>query len=90
VLPAGLQIDHRAFFSKADSGESSASLLSRMRLLRQLSSAVSHGREQFFLQVRGVGIEPVAEIEFRDHHAYDGTTWNGFWRCLANLGLVAF
>jgi tetraacyldisaccharide 4'-kinase len=28
--------------------------------------------EQFFAEVRAAGITPAAEIEFRDHHAYDG------------------
>jgi tetraacyldisaccharide 4'-kinase len=27
--------------------------------------------QQFFAQVRASGITPVAEVEFRDHHAYD-------------------
>jgi tetraacyldisaccharide 4'-kinase len=27
--------------------------------------------QQFFAQVRAAGITPVAEVEFRDHHAYD-------------------
>jgi tetraacyldisaccharide 4'-kinase len=27
---------------------------------------------QFFAQVRAAGITPAAEVEFRDHHAYDG------------------
>ncbi len=27
--------------------------------------------EQFFAQVRAAGITPVAEVIFRDHHAYD-------------------
>ena len=31
--------------------------------------------EQFFAQVRAAGITPAAEIEFRDHHAYDWTTF---------------
>ncbi|HXR10602.1 MAG TPA: tetraacyldisaccharide 4'-kinase, partial [Candidatus Acidoferrales bacterium] len=26
--------------------------------------------EQFFAQVRAAGVAPVAEVEFRDHHAY--------------------
>jgi tetraacyldisaccharide 4'-kinase len=28
--------------------------------------------QQFFAQVRAAGITPAAEVEFRDHHAYDG------------------
>jgi tetraacyldisaccharide 4'-kinase len=27
--------------------------------------------QQFFAQVRAAGITPAAEVEFRDHHAYD-------------------
>ena len=29
--------------------------------------------QQFFAQVRAAGITPAAEVEFRDHHAYDGS-----------------
>jgi len=29
--------------------------------------------QQFFAQVRAAGIVPAAEVEFRDHHAYDGS-----------------
>src|SRR6266436_4809046 len=29
--------------------------------------------QQFFIQVRASGITPAAEVEFRDHHPYDGS-----------------
>jgi len=29
--------------------------------------------QQFFIQVRSSGITPAAEVEFRDHHPYDGS-----------------
>ena len=29
--------------------------------------------QQFFGQVRAAGVTPAAEVEFRDHHAYDGS-----------------
>ena len=29
--------------------------------------------QQFFAQVRATGVTPAAEVEFRDHHAYDGS-----------------
>jgi len=29
--------------------------------------------QQFFAQVRAAGVTPAAEVEFRDHHAYNGS-----------------
>ncbi len=70
VLPAGLQVDHPALRQKPI-----------WRIERELVVADAPSApivfcgiarpEQFFLQARGAGIEPVAEIEFRDHRAYD-------------------
>lgn len=70
VLPAGLQIDHPALPQKP------IWRVDRELILADVPSApiVFCGiarPEQFFLQVRGAGIEPVAEVEFRDHHGYD-------------------
>jgi tetraacyldisaccharide 4'-kinase len=70
VLPAGLQINHQALCQKP------IWRVERELVLADAPSApiVFCGiarPEQFFLQVRGAGIEPAAEIDFRDHHAYD-------------------
>jgi tetraacyldisaccharide 4'-kinase len=89
VLPAGLQIDHRAFSQKPI-----------WRVERKLVVADAPSApivfcgiarpEQFFLQVRGVGIEPVAEIEFRDHHAYDGNDVERLLAMSRKLGASGF
>jgi tetraacyldisaccharide 4'-kinase len=69
VLPAGLRIDHWALRQKPV-----------WRMERKLAAADLPAAaivfcgiarpEQFFEQVRGAGIVPAAEVEFRDHHAY--------------------
>ena len=70
VLPAGLAADHPALQQKP------LWRIKRELILPNLPSApvVFCGiarPEQFFAQVRAAGIRPAAEVEFRDHHAYD-------------------
>jgi tetraacyldisaccharide 4'-kinase len=45
---------------------------------------------QFFAQVRAAGITPVAEVEFRDHHAYDGRDIERLLAMRGKLGAGAF
>jgi tetraacyldisaccharide 4'-kinase len=70
VLPAGLAADHPALRQKP------VWRIERALVLPNLPSApivfCGIGKpQQFFAQVRAAGITPAAEIEFRDHHAYD-------------------
>jgi len=70
VLPAGLVVDHPALRRKP------IWRIERQFVLPSLPPApvVFCGiarPEQFFAQVRAAGVTPAAEIEFRDHHAYD-------------------
>jgi tetraacyldisaccharide 4'-kinase len=45
---------------------------------------------QFFVQVRASGITPAAEVEFRDHHAYDGTDIERLLAMRSKLGAGGF
>jgi tetraacyldisaccharide 4'-kinase len=70
VLPAGLVVDHPGLPQKP------IWRLERELVFPTLPSApvVFCGiarPEQFFAQVRAAGITPSAEVQFRDHHAYD-------------------
>jgi tetraacyldisaccharide 4'-kinase len=70
ALPVGLPVDHPALRQK---------LIWRMERKLVVGDAPAAPvvfcgiarPEQFFEQVRAAGIVPAAEIEFRDHHAYD-------------------
>ena len=57
---------------------------------RRLCSAVSRGPQQFFAQVRAAGITPAAEIEFRDHHAYDRSDIERLLAMRGKLGAGGF
>jgi len=46
--------------------------------------------QQFFAQMRGAGITPAAEIEFRDHHAYDRSDIERLLAMRGNLGAGGF
>jgi tetraacyldisaccharide 4'-kinase len=46
--------------------------------------------EQFFAQVRASGISPVAEVEFRDHHAYTKSDVERLLDMRARLGAGGF
>src|SRR6266851_1446554 len=46
--------------------------------------------QQFFAQVRAAGITPVAEVEFRDHHAYDGSDIKRLLAMRGKLGAGGF
>lgn len=46
--------------------------------------------QQFFAQVRASGITPVAEVEFRDHHAYDGRDIERLLAMRGKLGAGGF
>jgi tetraacyldisaccharide 4'-kinase len=46
--------------------------------------------QQFFAQVRAAGITPAAEIEFRDHHAYDRGDIARLLAMRGNLGAGGF
>ncbi len=70
VLPAGLVVDNPALRQQP------IWRIERELVLPNLPSApvVFCGiarPEQFFAEVRAAGVTPAAEIEFRDHHAYD-------------------
>jgi tetraacyldisaccharide 4'-kinase len=46
--------------------------------------------QQFFAQVRAAGIAPAAEIEFRDHYAYDRSDIARLLAMRGNLGAGGF
>jgi len=46
--------------------------------------------QQFFAQVRAAGIAPAAEVEFRDHHAYDGSDTKSLLAKRGKLGAGGF
>jgi len=46
--------------------------------------------QQFFAQVRAAGITPAAEVEFRDHHAYDRSDIARLLAMRGNLGAGGF
>jgi len=46
--------------------------------------------EQFFAQVRSAGITPAAEVEFRDHHAYNRSDLNRLLTMCGKLGAGGF
>jgi len=89
VLPAGFRLNHSTLRHKPI-----------WRIERKLVLAdVPHAPivfcgiarpQQFFLQVRGAGIEPVAEVEFRDHHAYDGSDVERLLAMSRKLGAGGF
>ena len=88
VLPAGFSVKDSAIESLARQGSQSggSSEKSFCRPAAPAAPIVFCGiarPEQFFAQVRAAGITPAAEIEFRDHHAYDG---NDIERLLALRG----
>ncbi len=89
VLPAGLMVEsrwlrHKPFWR-----------VERKLVLPNLPSApvVFCGiarPEQFFAQVRAAGITPAAELEFRDHHAYDRNDLERLLAMRAKLGAGDF
>ena len=46
--------------------------------------------QQFFSQVRAAGIMPAAEVEFRDHHAYDRSDIERLLAMRGKLGADGF
>jgi tetraacyldisaccharide 4'-kinase len=46
--------------------------------------------QQFFVQVRAAGITPAAAVEFRDHHAYDGSDIKRLLAMRGKLGAGGF
>jgi tetraacyldisaccharide 4'-kinase len=89
VSPAGLAVDHPALRQKP------IWRIERELVLPSLPSApvVFCGiarPEQFFAQVRAAGITPAAEIEFRDHHAYDRSDIARLLAMHGNLGASGF
>jgi len=89
VLPAGVAVDHPALRRKL------IWRIERELVLPSLPSApvVFCGiarPEQFFAQVRAAGITPAAEIEFRDHHAYDRSDIARLLAMRGNLGAGGF
>ena len=46
--------------------------------------------QQFFAQVRAAGITPAAEVEFRDHHAYDRSDIERLLAMRGKLGAGGF
>lgn len=70
VLPAGLTVDHPALQQKPVWRIERELVLPSMPSAPVVFCGIARP-EQFFAQVRAAGITPAAEIEFRDHHAYD-------------------
>ncbi len=70
VLPAGLALDHPALQQKPIWRIERELVLSGVSSTPIVFCGIARP-EQFFAQVRVAGITPVAEIIFRDHHAYD-------------------
>ena len=75
---------------KSRSGESSANSFSRTCLPRPIVFCGIARPEQFFAQVRAAGITPAAEVEFRDHHAYDRSDIERLLAMRAKLGAGGF
>jgi tetraacyldisaccharide 4'-kinase len=46
--------------------------------------------QQFFAQIHAAGITPAAEVEFRDHHAYDRKDIERLFTMLGKLGASGF
>ncbi len=73
VLPEGLAADHPAL-SQKPIWRIKRDLVLPILPPAPFSPIVFCGiarPEQFFAQVRAAGVTPAAEVEFRDHHAYD-------------------
>src|SRR5208283_2892015 len=89
VLPAGVAVDHPALRQKP------IWRIERELVLPNLPSApvVFCGiarPQQFFAQVRAAGITPAAEVEFRDHHAYDRSDIERLLAMRGKLGAGGF
>ncbi|HKM46081.1 MAG TPA: tetraacyldisaccharide 4'-kinase [Terriglobales bacterium] len=89
ALPASLAVDHPALQEKP------IWRIKRELVLPNLPSApvVFCGiarPEQFFAQVRAAGVTPAAEVEFRDHHAYDRRDIERLLAMRAKLGAGGF
>ena len=76
VLPAGLAVKDSAIAASRSARE--ADLANERELVHYPPAPAAPivfcgiaRPEQFFAQVRAAGITPAAEVEFRDHHAYD-------------------
>ena len=70
VLPAGLAADHPALRQKPIWRMEREVVLPSTPSAPVVFCGIARP-EQFFAQVRAAGISPAAEVEFRDHHAYD-------------------
>lgn len=70
VLPRGLAADHPALRDKTI-WRTDRELVLPTSLAAPVVFCGIARPEQFFAQVRAAGIVPVAEIAFRDHHAYN-------------------
>jgi tetraacyldisaccharide 4'-kinase len=102
VLPAGAAADHPIFRRDAARRVSPGALqqapiwrIERKIVLPNLPSPpiVFCGiarPQQFFAQVRAAGITPAAELEFRDHHAYDRKDINRLLAMRRKLDAGAF
>jgi tetraacyldisaccharide 4'-kinase len=101
VLPAGLAADHPN--SSRDAACRVSSVLQqkpvwrvdRKLILPNLPPApvVFCGiarPDQFFTQVRAAGVTPAAEVEFRDHHAYDRSDVKRLLTMRSKLGAGGF
>lgn len=70
VLPAGLRVDHPALRQKPIWRIERKLALSDVPPAPIVFCAIARP-DQFFEQVRAAGIVPAAEVDFRDHHAYN-------------------
>jgi len=102
VLPAGMGLDHPTSRRDAACRVSLGAIqqkpiwrIERKLVLPTVPSApiVFCGiarPEQFFAQVRAAGITPAAEVEFRDHHAYNRSDLNRLLTMRGKLGAGGF
>ncbi len=89
VLPAGLAVDHPALRQKPIWRIERELVLPNLPSAPILFCGIARP-EQFFAQVRAAGITPAAEVEFRDHHAYDRSDVERLLAMRANLSAGGF
>jgi tetraacyldisaccharide 4'-kinase len=70
VLPIGVAVDHPALKQKPIWRIERQFVLPNPPAAPIVFCGIARP-EQFFSQVRAVGVTPAAEVRFRDHHAYD-------------------
>ncbi|HSZ62751.1 MAG TPA: tetraacyldisaccharide 4'-kinase [Terriglobales bacterium] len=89
VLPAGLRVDHPSLRQKPIWRVERKLVLADTPSSPVVFCGIARP-EQFLLQVRAAGIEPAAEIEFRDHHSYDRNDVERLLAARGKLGAGGF